>query len=143
MNKYISIIVIFTLIIIIYFCNNIENFTSSTNPSVTEPVVTDPVVTDPVVTDPVVTDPVVTDPVVTDPVVTDPVVTDPVVTDPVVNDPVVTDPVVTDSEPKVPVSTAPPILRKPYNKDTLNEYMDKIEKSLSSVLSLTKSKLYR
>tara|TARA_B100000902_G_scaffold399372_1_gene469927 strand:+ start:7622 stop:8557 length:936 start_codon:yes stop_codon:yes gene_type:complete len=57
MNKYLSVIVIFTLIIIIYFCNNIENFTTSTNPAATDPVVTDPVVTDPATTIPATTIP--------------------------------------------------------------------------------------
>ena len=40
MEKFISVIVIFTLIIIIYFCNNIENFTTSTKSENTQPETT-------------------------------------------------------------------------------------------------------
>ena len=40
MKKYITVIVIFTLIIIIYFCNNIENFSTDTTNAKTQDATT-------------------------------------------------------------------------------------------------------
>lgn len=118
MNKYLSVIIIITLIIIIYLCNNIENFTTSTQPITTS--------LNTLVLRRQIAQPAATGPEVTGPEVTSPEVTGPEVTGPEATDPSATDPVVTDPE----------TLRKSFNRQSLYEYMSRINSGLSFVLNL-------